>query len=114
LSPPSAISLDGLDLPKGESEDAYHFIVYVPVGDTLFELDGLKRHPVNHGEISGDISISWLEKALDVIQRRIEMYPPGAVRILILKNGTVTHPIFIGRIQLASTSSGSIAHLNLA
>ncbi|KAI9442655.1 ubiquitin-specific protease [Lactarius indigo] len=29
LSPPSAISLDGLDLPR-TAEDAYHFIVYLP------------------------------------------------------------------------------------
>ncbi|KIM27321.1 hypothetical protein M408DRAFT_330054 [Serendipita vermifera MAFF 305830] len=77
LSPPSAISLDGLNLPKGESEDAYHFIVYTPVGGSLVELDGLKRDAVNHGAI--DDGNSWLEKALGVIQRRIEMYPAGAV-----------------------------------
>ena len=29
LSPPSAISLDGLDIPR-TTEDAYHFVVYLP------------------------------------------------------------------------------------
>lgn len=77
LSPPSAISLDGLDLPKGEAEDAYHFVVYLPIGDTLYELDGLKRHAVNHGTFSENAD--WLERALAVIQRRIELYPPGSV-----------------------------------
>jgi ubiquitin carboxyl-terminal hydrolase L5 len=48
LSPPSAISLDGLGLPR-KSEDAYHFVVYLPVMGALYELDGLKRHPVRHG-----------------------------------------------------------------
>ena len=82
LSPPSAISLDGLNLPKGEAEDAYHFVVYTPVGGSLVELDGLKRDAVNHGTIDEGSGTGWLEMALSVIQRRIEMYPPGAVSSL--------------------------------
>lgn len=76
LSPPSAISLDGLNLPKGEAEDAYHFVVYLPINGSLYELDGLKRDAVTHGSLNGG---NWLEKALDVIQRRIELYPTGAI-----------------------------------
>ena len=48
LSPPPAIALDGLGLPK-TTEDAYHFVVYLPALGCLYELDGLKQHPVNHG-----------------------------------------------------------------
>jgi ubiquitin carboxyl-terminal hydrolase L5 len=48
LSPPNAISLDGLGLPK-KVEDAYHFVVYLPALGCLYELDGLKQHPIKHG-----------------------------------------------------------------
>lgn len=61
LSPPSSISLDGLGLPK-QTEDAYHFVVYIPVMGSVYELDGLKPYPVRHGEYdeSGE---GWLKKA---------------------------------------------------
>ena len=61
LSPPSTISLDGLGLPK-KTEDAYHFVVYLPVLGSVYELDGLKPWPVRHGgyEDSGE---GWLRKA---------------------------------------------------
>lgn len=96
LSPPSAISLDGLDLPK-KSEEAYHFVVYLPVLGSLYELDGLKPYPVRHGEYdeSGE---GWVKKARylaerlrhifliespclfrEVIEERIHTYPTGAV-----------------------------------
>jgi ubiquitin carboxyl-terminal hydrolase L5 len=61
LSPPSAISLDGLGLPR-KSEDAYHFVVYLPVMGALYELDGLKRHPVRHGSFE-ETGEGWIKVA---------------------------------------------------
>lgn len=51
LSPPSAFSLDGLGLPK-KAEDAYHFVVYLPVMGAVYELDGLKPYAIRHGVYS--------------------------------------------------------------
>jgi ubiquitin carboxyl-terminal hydrolase L5 len=61
LSPPSAISLDGLDLPK-TAEDAYHFIVYLPVLGSVYELDGLKQSPITHGPYEED-GEGWIARA---------------------------------------------------
>ena len=64
LSPPSAFSLDGLGLPR-KTEDAYHFVVYLPVLGALYELDGLKPHALRHGSFdeSGE---GWLKTARSV------------------------------------------------
>ena len=62
LSPPSAISLDGLLDPPKTSEDAYHFVVYIPYAGAVYELDGLKQSPVRHGGYS-ESGEGWLAKA---------------------------------------------------
>jgi len=77
LSPPNAISLDGLGLPK-TGEDAYHFVVYIPVIGYLYELDGLKELPIKHGTYDSN-GEGWLGKAREVIEARIATYPTGAV-----------------------------------
>jgi ubiquitin carboxyl-terminal hydrolase L5 len=65
LSPPHAISLDGLGLPK-KTEDAYHFVVYLPAMGCLYELDGLKEYPVKHGayDPTGE---GWLKLARSLL-----------------------------------------------
>ncbi|KAG7090949.1 hypothetical protein E1B28_010019 [Marasmius oreades] len=82
LSPPNAISLDGLGPPR-KSEDAYHFVVYLPITGSLYELDGLKPHPVTHGSFE-DSSGGWLNLTREVIETRIATYPPGALDFSLL------------------------------
>lgn len=55
------MSLDGLGLPK-TSEDAYHFVVYIPHAGSLYELDGLKPWPVKHGLVD-EGGEGWVAKA---------------------------------------------------
>lgn len=62
LSPPSAVSLDGLGLPRAPPEDVYHFVVYLPVAGTLYELDGLKEYPIRHGPCV-DSEEGWVKTA---------------------------------------------------
>lgn len=68
LSPPSAISLDGLGLPK-RTEEAYHFVVYLPVMGSVYELDGLKPHAVRHGHYE-DQGEGWVKAARCVLWKR--------------------------------------------
>ncbi|KAJ7128952.1 ubiquitin carboxyl-terminal hydrolase [Mycena crocata] len=82
LSPPSAISLDGLGLPK-TSEDAYHFVVYLPAMGALYELDGLKEFPVRHGSYE-ETGEGWVKKARETIEARISTYPAGALEFSLL------------------------------
>ncbi|KAJ7287755.1 ubiquitin carboxyl-terminal hydrolase [Mycena rebaudengoi] len=82
LSPPSAISLDGLGLPK-TSEDAFHFVVYLPAMGSLYELDGLKEFPVRHGSYD-ETGEGWVKKAREAIEARISTYPVGALEFSLL------------------------------
>lgn len=37
--------------------EAFHFVSYVPIKGRLFELDGLKPYPIDHGEIVFIVSL---------------------------------------------------------
>ncbi|POY73154.1 putative Ubiquitinyl hydrolase 1 [Rhodotorula taiwanensis] len=66
--------------PDDPSEDAYHFIAYLPIGDEVYELDGLKPKPVCHGKWDANASAGgWTDLARSVLERRIATYPAGEV-----------------------------------
>ncbi|KAL1501060.1 hypothetical protein ABEB36_006459 [Hypothenemus hampei] len=50
---------------KGE---AFHFVSFVPIGGRLYELDGLKPYPIDHGPCSEQ---DWTDKFRSVIQDRL-------------------------------------------
>ncbi|KAG6897726.1 hypothetical protein C0992_011936 [Termitomyces sp. T32_za158] len=107
LSPPSAVSLDGLGLPR-KSEDAYHFVVYLPIMGAVYELDGLKQFPVRHGayEESGE---GWLKTAREVIENRIATYPVGALEFSLLALRDDPLPALQTHLQEVQASGGSAA-----
>ncbi|RDB24816.1 Ubiquitin carboxyl-terminal hydrolase isozyme L5 [Hypsizygus marmoreus] len=105
LSPPSAISLDGLGLPK-KSEDAYHFVVYLPVMGALYELDGLKQYPVRHGSFD-EQGEGWIKTAREVIERRIATYPVGALEFSLLALRDDPLPSLQAQLQEAQSSGNS-------
>jgi len=102
LTPPSAISLDGLGLPK-TSEDAYHFVVYLPIMGSLYELDGLKQFPVRHGSYE-ETGEGWVKKARETIEARIATYPAGALEFSLLALRDDPLPLLESQLSTLQTS----------
>lgn len=48
--------------------EAFHFVSFVPIKNRLFELDGLKPHPIDHGPCGDD---NWTEKFRTVMTERL-------------------------------------------
>ena len=59
------------------AKEAFHFVAYVPVGDTVYELDGLQRGPIVVGKMAqdtdGDMPNGWLTIARRAIQDRMQI-----------------------------------------
>lgn len=53
--------------------EAFHFVSYVPINGRLYELDGLKPYPIDHGPVSED----WTEKFRQVITDRLGIATGG-------------------------------------
>nr|CAH7730349.1 unnamed protein product [Callosobruchus chinensis] len=50
--------------------EAFHFVSFVPIGGRLFELDGLKPFPIDHGPCN---DTDWTDKFRSVITNRLGM-----------------------------------------
>lgn len=50
--------------------ETYHFVSYVPINNRLYELDGLKNYPIDHGPVGS--KEDWTEKFRSVIKHRLE------------------------------------------
>lgn len=55
--------------------EAFHFVSYVPIHGHLFELDGLKPYPIDHGP--WDANEDWTENFRHVISERLGMATGG-------------------------------------
>ncbi|XP_046841312.1 ubiquitin carboxyl-terminal hydrolase calypso-like [Xenia sp. Carnegie-2017] len=56
-------------LSSGKAGEAFHFVSYLPINGKLFELDGLKPYPIDHGRWRENED--WTEKFRRVITERI-------------------------------------------
>lgn len=56
-------------VPTRVTGEAFHFISFVPINGRLFELDGLKGFPIDHGP--WDAFKSWTDKFKFVIKERM-------------------------------------------
>lgn len=66
---------------KSGSEDAFHFISYLPFNGKLYELDGLQKGPICYGECTQD---NWMAMARTQIQDRIDKFQGAEIRFNLL------------------------------
>lgn len=62
---------------SGETEDAFHFIAYIPFRGCIYEVDGLKAGPIKLGDVCS--SEPWWTVARPAIEERISRWeqPPA-------------------------------------
>ncbi|CAH1647785.1 unnamed protein product [Spodoptera littoralis] len=70
--------------PKTASKDdeAYHFVGYMPIDGRLYELDGLREGPIDHGPIAPEQD--WLDVVRPIIVRRINVYTEGEIHFNLM------------------------------
>lgn len=90
-----------------KGDDVYHFVSYIPIDGRLYELDGLKPGPIDHGAIpqKGD----WLEIAKPIIEKRIKKYNEGEIHfnlMAIVSDRKVIYEKKISEIEKAIQESG--------
>ena len=70
---------------QADTEDAFHFIGYVPLTGSLYELDGLKPAPISLGPVDGGVEgTEWLVRAKESIDARIRRYAEKEIRFNLL------------------------------
>ena len=67
--------------PDAETEDAFHFVAYAPIGGTLYELDGLQPAPISHGPCA---DADFPARVVDVLQRRVARYDLAEIRFNLM------------------------------
>ncbi|XP_065067666.1 ubiquitin carboxyl-terminal hydrolase isozyme L5-like [Rhopilema esculentum] len=56
---------------KEKDDDVYHFVAFVPIQGRLYELDGLKEGPIDHGACTHE---GWLKICKPIIEGRMQKY----------------------------------------
>eukprot|EP00096_Caligus_rogercresseyi_P010417 TRINITY_DN3790_c0_g1_i1.p1 TRINITY_DN3790_c0_g1~~TRINITY_DN3790_c0_g1_i1.p1 ORF type:complete len:270 (-),score=96.53 TRINITY_DN3790_c0_g1_i1:100-909(-) len=65
-----------------KDDDVYHFVSYLPLNGRLYELDGLREGPVDHGPVEPDSD--WLEVVKPIIEARMAKYQAGEIHFNLM------------------------------
>ena len=55
-----------------KEDDVFHFVGYLPIDGRLYELDGLKAGPIDHGSVAPDSD--WLDVVRPILEKRMAKY----------------------------------------
>lgn len=65
-----------------KDDDVFHFVTYVPIKGRLYEIDGLKAGPVDHGAI--DEGSDWMDTVRPIIEARMQKYTQGEIHFNLM------------------------------
>jgi len=65
-----------------EDDDVFHFVAYVPIKGRLYELDGLRDGPLDHGPIPENTD--WVSAVRPIIEARIDKYQAGEIHFNLM------------------------------
>uniref|UniRef100_A0A1L8DSX2 Ubiquitin carboxyl-terminal hydrolase n=1 Tax=Nyssomyia neivai TaxID=330878 RepID=A0A1L8DSX2_9DIPT len=65
-----------------KDEDVFHFVGYVPINGTLYELDGLKDGPIDLGRVGPNQD--WLDVVKPIIEKRMQKYSEGEIHFNLM------------------------------
>ncbi|EDV20452.1 Ubiquitin carboxyl-terminal hydrolase isozyme L5 [Trichoplax sp. H2] len=65
---------------SNKSEEAFHFVAYVPINGRLYELDGLKDGPIDLGKCGED----WITAVKPILESRMTSYATGEIRFNLM------------------------------
>jgi len=63
-----------------KDDDVFHFVSFVPINGRIYELDGLKSGPVDHGPAGED----WTDAVRPVIEARMMKYTQGEIHFNLM------------------------------
>jgi ubiquitin carboxyl-terminal hydrolase L5 len=57
-------------LPPSILSFRFHFVAYLPIGDCVYELDGLREAPIKVAELPP--GVDWIHVVTPIIQQRMQ------------------------------------------
>ena len=72
------------DADKQKDGDAYHFIAYVPHGESIYELDGLRAGPIRVSPQNVEDNQDWLGTVRREIQRRVSEFDASVMTFNVM------------------------------
>lgn len=94
------------DHKKPEKDDnVFHFVSYVPIDGRIYELDGLKEGPIDHGPTGTD----WTESVRPIIEKRMQKYKEGEIHFNLM--GVVEDKITKLNRLIASSEGAEVQRL---